>query len=535
MIPAGTATHRPGRRLRLGHTEGVPRAQDVAVTQLVDKARGRSGFVPLRCAFLQLPPGKPGPMASFVRRHDGRALDMLLMIHAVTSSQPWDVRLEAGAWARLLFADADENRRRTAAVSKVIARLKSRSLVTTRRSGSRMSRITKLCEDGSAEAYTLPYGANRFCSIPIAFWTSPHAYYRTMPLSAKAVLLIALCRGPNFQLPVEAANKWYGISQETLTGGLQWLLEKRVLQKTEYTERSYLTALPYLIVRRYQLIGDFARRERVARSSIPAGTATHRPGRRLRLGHTEGVPRAQDVAVTQLVDKARGRSGFVPLRCAFLQLPPGKPGPMASFVRRHDGRALDMLLMIHAVTSSQPWDVRLEAGAWARLLFADADENRRRTAAVSKVIARLKSRSLVTTRRSGSRMSRITKLCEDGSAEAYTLPYGANRFCSIPIAFWTSPHAYYRTMPLSAKAVLLIALCRGPNFQLPVEAANKWYGISQETLTGGLQWLLEKRVLQKTEYTERSYLTALPYLIVRRYQLIGDFARRERVARSSGD
>src|SRR3712207_4158741 len=71
-----------------------------AITALL--ARSRRGFLPLRRALVQSRTEErgAGPLAAFLKRE--HALDLYLLLHAITSRAPWDVALPARVWARLL-------------------------------------------------------------------------------------------------------------------------------------------------------------------------------------------------------------------------------------------------------------------------------------------------------------------------------------------------------------------------------------------------------------------------------------------------
>src|SRR4051812_30239476 len=67
--------------------------------------RSARDFVPLRRSFLQrrTPGGGAAPLSWFVKRE--KALDLYLLMHALASSEPWDVLLSTRVWARLLGMD----------------------------------------------------------------------------------------------------------------------------------------------------------------------------------------------------------------------------------------------------------------------------------------------------------------------------------------------------------------------------------------------------------------------------------------------
>jgi hypothetical protein len=126
--------------------------------------------VPIRITFVQQGKGKdtkPGPLASFVSKHDERALDAYLFAHALASAEPWNCDYPSGTWIRALgLGDDAEPASAQAAASKIMKRLEDRKLITRGRVG-RTSSITLLSEDGSGDAYTHPATArHQYLKLP---------------------------------------------------------------------------------------------------------------------------------------------------------------------------------------------------------------------------------------------------------------------------------------------------------------------------------------------------------------------------------
>ena len=128
------------------------------------------------------------PLAEFVRRHDDRALQFLLLILAAASRDvttgAFDVTLAAETWARMLGLRGAAP---ASAVSKVLARLIDDRLVK-RDIRRRQAHITLLREDGSGEDYSRPKA--KYLQLPHAYWID--GWHSKFSLAAKAALLVAL-------------------------------------------------------------------------------------------------------------------------------------------------------------------------------------------------------------------------------------------------------------------------------------------------------------------------------------------------------
>src|SRR5699024_3837870 len=100
-------------------------SQDQVLDDLLTKSR--RGIVPFRKTFLQEGKGKdakPGPLAKFVRAHDGRGLETYLLVHALASGGDFSCQYPANTWAHALglYDHATEESGR-GAVSKIMKRL----------------------------------------------------------------------------------------------------------------------------------------------------------------------------------------------------------------------------------------------------------------------------------------------------------------------------------------------------------------------------------------------------------------------------
>lgn len=225
---------------------------------LLEDAKRKSGSFPLRRAFVQggiLKRPTPGPLATFVRGHDDRGLDLFLLHRALASSDPWDVARAAPVWARALgLATAQDTG--AAAVSRTWRRLEERKLVVRERT-RRMAKVTALCEDGSGSAYTDP--STTYFRVPFAWWTAEQEWHRTLSLPAKAVLLIAMSLKPGFVLPQEKARAWYGISADTAGAGLKELQDLELLGRQVVTKEDFRSPTGESVEIHYTLREPFTR------------------------------------------------------------------------------------------------------------------------------------------------------------------------------------------------------------------------------------------------------------------------------------
>lgn len=202
---------------------------------LLDSAK--RGYVPLRKTFVQRPSGsdvqdgRPSPRASvlydLVHSRNHRALDMLLMVHAlqpVLEGTP----LPLATWANILGTDAT-------GVTRAIETLAKAKLIV-REDDSRSPVLTLLREDGSGAPWHRPGTEDEegpgYFVIPHTYWTDLLADELSLP--GKAMLLIMLAetqnpKTPAFSMAVERAQDWYGISERTAERGYRELGKAKIL------------------------------------------------------------------------------------------------------------------------------------------------------------------------------------------------------------------------------------------------------------------------------------------------------------------
>ncbi|MEU5150037.1 hypothetical protein AB0G42_23000 [Streptomyces yangpuensis] len=212
-----------------------PVSRDDAIRMLLQQSRRAGRAVPIRRAFVQgIGSGprivtEPGPLHQLVR--SGERLELLLLIHCVTSGGDWGVTTRAETWARAAGISFYTDGTASAAVSRHLAGLKKLGLVGTAPHG-RHTRIFKRLEDGSGDPYTAPSGnadgprKDVYFKLPFAYWEQ--GFHESLSVPAKVMLLIHMSRRKrSFELRQDKKfASWYGISPSTAGRGIRELQEK---------------------------------------------------------------------------------------------------------------------------------------------------------------------------------------------------------------------------------------------------------------------------------------------------------------------
>jgi len=195
---------------------------------------GRRDYVPLRKVFVQRPSTeavRAAPLADLVKGRYHRALDALLLLHALQPVLP-GTPLALKSWARILSTRTTCT---PAAASGAFDTLVELQLAT--RSGpARRPTVEPLHEDASGGVWTRPGMVEE--EGP-GYFVLPHAYWEggladTLNLPGKAMLLIILAetqnpKTPAFSMAVERAHAWYGLSERTAERGYSELSKAGVL------------------------------------------------------------------------------------------------------------------------------------------------------------------------------------------------------------------------------------------------------------------------------------------------------------------
>jgi len=244
----------------------------------------------------------------------------------------------------------------------------------------------------------------------------------------------------------------------------------------------------------------------------------------------------QQETIAALLDASKRPTRRVNVRNTFVQSGDQKcpvPGPLAEMVRSHDTGALDLFLAHRAIVSREPWTNRaMPSTAWALVLGVHTDKDGG-AAVVSKTWNRLDTKYNLIERGRSGRIAVFTSRREDGSGQPYTSPDGTSReerFFTLPFEYWTAEQAWYRTLSLPAKAVLLIGSTLKPGFVLPTERARDWYGISTETAQRGLRELREAKLLHRKTVLRKTPLGKTMTTQEYHYTLFPPFGRQTKKA-----
>lgn len=202
-------------------------AVDAAATVHDLLGRTKRAFVPLRNEFVQKHdgPDRAGILATLVRGRHHRALDALLLLHALQPILP-DSPLPMSTWARMLSTSRPCTPN---GASKAFAILEDLGLVTRELvPNSRKTVLTPLHETGSGAGWTRPGrdAPERFFTIPHEYWTSGLVDDLTLPGKAMFLIILKETQDPSrltFSMPVSKAQEWYGISERTAERGYSQL------------------------------------------------------------------------------------------------------------------------------------------------------------------------------------------------------------------------------------------------------------------------------------------------------------------------
>src|ERR1700722_18477430 len=121
--------------LRMVSTSRVQVSSEDTIAEIIQRSGRRSGGVPLRRTFVQGGPQQapvPGPLASFVRAHDERGLDLYLLVPARPSHGPGRADLASRVWGRAL--GLGEGKSAMTTVSRTFRRLEEHGLIDRSRS-----------------------------------------------------------------------------------------------------------------------------------------------------------------------------------------------------------------------------------------------------------------------------------------------------------------------------------------------------------------------------------------------------------------
>jgi hypothetical protein len=220
--------------------------------------RSKRRRFPIRRTFVQGRTGRklvPGPLALITRERRGLALDLWALHGGIASHAPWNVRVSAMTWARML--DMPQTINSETAISRQWAWLVEKRLVRTKRV-ARLLRVERLMEDGSGRTYDRPTGAGGgYFYLPAEYFTT--RWHTQLKLPGKTALFLALAQAPTFDLPLEQAVNWYGISADTLGRGFAELQDLGLVKIWQRKKLAPNSRYGVTTVNHYALTGPFAR------------------------------------------------------------------------------------------------------------------------------------------------------------------------------------------------------------------------------------------------------------------------------------
>jgi hypothetical protein len=174
-------------------------------------------------------------MAQLVASRQEKALDLLLLVYAVTVKEDFSTSHWSTTWARAINGSYDE-RSASAQISRLWRQLESHNLIRRSQSG-RQANVRKLREDGTGKPYTRPVTEKNgplgeiYFKLPYEYWDS--GWHNQLTLPSKAILLIAMSlRAPEFTLADRWTSEWYGVSEATVTRGRSKLESEGIISVT---------------------------------------------------------------------------------------------------------------------------------------------------------------------------------------------------------------------------------------------------------------------------------------------------------------
>ncbi|WP_331757227.1 hypothetical protein OG582_40245 (plasmid) [Streptomyces anulatus] len=217
--------------------------QEESIEYLLRRSQRQGDTFPIRREFIQArvegrlgePTTGPGPLSDLLRAP--HALELLLLVYAVTTSGDFGVTERSQLWGRAAGIYMLADQKASVAVSRQWQHLEKLGLIERRQHG-RFKRIIKRRECGlvgeSSVPYTAPAGAKGdvYFRVPFAYWRK--GWHQKLDMPGKAVLLAAMSRRrETFTLPQDTRGaRALGLSRHTVTRGIDELLSRKLLVKT---------------------------------------------------------------------------------------------------------------------------------------------------------------------------------------------------------------------------------------------------------------------------------------------------------------
>lgn len=203
--------------------------------------RSGSGYTKVRSVLVQLPrtaaqgQSRPGALPLFARNHRAAVLYL-----AVLTNWPWlsrsDEALPADTWVRFLSCDDPRSLTWNAQSLSHAWRILEENRLIIRTHQKRLKKITPLKENASGDQYTRPDGkaGDNYFTLPPEFWTEDLHGLLSWPALSVLLILLKETNGVSYaELPVDRAEKYYGISRTTAEKGLVELRKRSLLDSRD--------------------------------------------------------------------------------------------------------------------------------------------------------------------------------------------------------------------------------------------------------------------------------------------------------------
>ncbi|MER6370113.1 hypothetical protein ABT255_17315 [Streptomyces mirabilis] len=243
--------------------------QDESIEYLLRRSQRRDDVFPIRREFIRTrvqgqqgePTTGPGPLSKLLRAP--HALELLLLVYAVTTSGDYGVTERSQLWGRAAGIYMLPDQKASVAVSRQWQHLEKLGLIERRQHGH-LKRIVKRREHGLVAGISLPYTAptgakgDVYFRVPFAYWRD--GWHQKLEMPGKAVLLAAMSkRKETFALPQDTRGaQALGLGRHTVARGIDELLSHKLLVRTGTDEvENARTMRGFEWVHTYQLTAPF--------------------------------------------------------------------------------------------------------------------------------------------------------------------------------------------------------------------------------------------------------------------------------------
>ncbi|MFD0140434.1 hypothetical protein ACFVIL_41865 [Streptomyces sp. NPDC127159] len=243
--------------------------RDESIEYLLRRSQRRDDLFPIRQEFIRThlpgqrgePTTRPGPLSKLLRAP--HALELLLLVYAVTTSGDYGLTERSQLWGRAAGIYMLPDQRASVAVSRQWQHLEKLGLIERRQHGH-LKRIVKRRERGLVAGITLPYTAptgaknDVYFRVPFAYWRD--GWHERLQMPGKAVLLAAMSRRrQTFTLPQDTRGaQALGLGRHTVARGIEELLDHKLLVRAGTNEvENARTMRGFEWVHTYQLSTPF--------------------------------------------------------------------------------------------------------------------------------------------------------------------------------------------------------------------------------------------------------------------------------------